>query len=370
MATSSGTERLHRLRDLMAERGYDAVLVRNVSDLRWLTDAARVFDGERAHDALITANEAWIHTDGRYHDALAAQIDASAWKLDQDIVGHAAWAAEHVVASRARVVAIEDSLTLGDFESLEWELKRKSVACLLPRMHNDIAKMRMIKDAGELEALRRAQKITDEAFSHMRGFVTPGLTELQIRAELESYMLSHGADGLAFDSIIASGPNGANPHARPGSRVVQTGDLVVMDFGASLADYQSDMTRTICVGAPSARQQEVYDVVRLAHETCAAKAEPGMLGCELHELAVRTIEEAGFGQYFTHGLGHGVGIDIHELPVAGRTGELPLEVGSVFTIEPGIYLPGEFGIRLEDCGVMGEAGYEPFTKSPHELVCV
>ena len=363
-------DRLGALRALMSERGYDAVLVRNVSDLRWLTGAVRVFDEERAHDALVTATQAWIHTDGRYFGALTAQIDAAIWKADQDNVSHAQWIAQRVLASGVRVMAIEDTLALGTYEDMRWQLNQSSVACLMPRMHDDLARLRMKKDAGELEALRGAQRITDAAFAHMRDFVRAGMTELAIRAELESYMLSHGADGLAFDSIIASGPNGANPHARPSARVVEEGDLVVMDFGASLNDYRSDMTRTVCVGEPTVRQRTAYDAVRRANETCAAAARPGMLGRELHELAALSLEEAGFGRNFTHGLGHGVGIDIHELPAVGKRGDLPIEEGCVFTIEPGVYLPGEFGIRLEDCGVMTAQGYEPFTESPHELICV
>lgn len=360
--------RLCAVRELMTKRGYDAILVRNVSDLRWLTGAARVFDSEQAHDALITESAVWLHTDGRYSGALAARTDRRVWQLDQDDVTHAAWAARHIAASGAHIVAIEDSVSLGFYEELQWELQKASVACLMPCLHGDLSKLRMRKDEVELDLLRRAQKVTDAAFAHMCEVIRPGLSELQIRAELESYMLSHGADGLAFDSIVASGPNGANPHARPSERLVEKGDLIVMDFGASLMDYQSDMTRTICIGKPSERQQAAYDAVRRANEECAHAARPGMLGRELHELAARILEEEGYGAYFTHGLGHGVGIDIHELPVAGKRGNLPLDEGSVFTIEPGVYLPGEFGIRLEDCGVMGSDGYLPFTESPHELV--
>ncbi len=371
MGQKNANSRLRVLRELMAERGYDAVLVRNVSDIRWLTGAARVFDGETAHDALITPDEAWLHTDGRYFGALSAQADSDVWQIDQEQdVTHAAWVAQRVRSGGVRVLAIEDSLTLGMYEDLNVELNKHSVACLMPRLHGDLAKMRMIKDAGELDVLKRAQRITDEAFAHVCDVVRPGLSELAVRAELESYMLSHGAHVLAFDSIIAAGPNGANPHARPSERAIEAGDLVVMDFGASLLDYQSDMTRTICVGTPSSRQIEAYDVVRRAHEAAADAARLGMLGRELHEVAARVIEEAGFGAYFTHGLGHGVGIDIHELPVVGKRGDLTLDEGAVFTIEPGVYLPGEFGIRLEDCGVMGPEGYEPFTESPHELICV
>ena len=363
-------ERLSALRDLMKQRGYDAVLLRNVSDLRWLTGVARVFDFEIAHTALITDENAWLHTDGRYFGALSAQLDDSVWCLDQKDVTQAAWMAKKVCSSGARVVAVEDTLTIGLYEEFEWELKKASIACLTPRLHDDIVRLRIIKKGDELEVLQRAQDITDEAFTHMCMYLHEGLSELQVRAELESYMLSHGADGLAFDSIIASGPNGANPHARPSARLVQNGDLMVMDFGASLMDYQSDMTRTVCIGQPSAEQRRAYDAVRLAHETCAQVARPGMLGRELHELAAKTLEEAGYGKYFNHGLGHGVGIDIHELPSVGKHGELPLEEGCVFTIEPGVYLPGKFGIRLEDCGVMGPDGYEPFTASTHDMVCV
>ena len=362
--------RLAAVRELMTKRGYDAILVRNVSDLRWLTGAARVFDSEQAHDALITQSDAWVHTDGRYFGALTARTDDRVWQLDQDDVTHATWAACRIAECGARVVAIEDSLSLGFYEELQWELQKASVACLMPRLHGDFSKLRMHKDEAELDLLRRAQKVTDAAFAHMCDVIHPGLSELQIRAELESFMLSHGADALAFDSIVASGPNGANPHARPSARAVERGDLLVMDFGASLMDYQSDMTRTICIGKPTERQQSAYDAVRHAHEECARVARPGMLGRELHELAARILEEEGYGSYFTHGLGHGVGIDIHELPVAGKRGELPLDEGAVFTIEPGVYLPGEFGIRLEDCGVMGPEGYLPFTESPHALISV
>lgn len=366
-----GNTRLGALRAIMDERGYDAVLVRNVSDIRWLTGAARVFDGETAHTALITQDSAWLHTDGRYFGALVAALgEGTEWQVDQEDVLHPAWAAGCVRQCGARVVAVEDTLPLGWYEGFEWELRQRSVACLMPRLHNDLLRLRSVKDADELLVLRRAQEVTDAAFTHMTGFIEAGMSELVIRAELESYMLSHGGDGLAFDSIIASGPNGANPHAKPSSRKVGSGELLVMDFGASLMDYQSDMTRTVCVGTPSPEHVKAYDVVRRANEEAARVARPGILGKELHDVAARVIEEAGYGSYFTHGLGHGVGIDIHELPVAGKRGDAPLVEGCVFTIEPGVYVPGEFGIRLEDCGVMGSDGYEPFTQSTHDLVCV
>lgn len=366
-----GKARLEQLRGLMTERGYDAVVLRNNPDLRWLTCAERVMDDEVAHTAVVTAEGAWLHTDSRYFGAFQERLASQGvWDVDMEPCDHPAWVATMLGKARVRVAAIEDTLTLGFYEELEHALNRCSAACLLPRLHQDVAVLRMVKDAEEVEMMRRAQRVTDEAFLHICGVMHAGMTELEVRAELEGYMLSHGADGLSFDTIIASGPNGANPHARPGSRKLVEGDLVVMDYGAAFGDYHSDMTRTVCVGTPSAEQAAVYEVVRRAHEECAERAVPGVTGRELHEHAVRVISDAGYGEFFNHGLGHGVGLEIHERPFVGRRGDDAIPQGAVFTIEPGIYLPGRFGIRLEDFGVMGEEGYIPFTESSHELVCV
>ena len=218
--------------------------------------------------------------------------------------------------------------------------------------------------------MRHAQTITDAAFDHICGFIKPGLTEQQIRVELENFMLNNGADALSFGSIIAAGPNGANPHAQPGQYVVKKGDMIVMDYGAGYHDYHSDMTRTVCVGEPTEEQRRVYDVVREAHEACAAAAKPGCIGTDIMALAEKVIGDAGYGDYFKHGLGHGVGIQIHENPNFNRRWNRPVPEGSVITIEPGIYLPGNFGVRLEDFGLMTADGFEPFTASTHELVCI
>lgn len=366
-----GETRLGLIRDLMSERGYDAVVLRNNPDIRWLTGASRVLDDEVAHTAIVTAEGAWLHTDSRYFGAFQERLGAyGIWHVDMEPVGHPAWVAAMLGKARVRVAAIEDTLTLGFYEELKHELNRRSTACMLPRLHQDVAVLRMVKDAEEIEMMRRAQRVTDEAYLHICDSMHAGMTELEVRAELEGYMLSHGADGLSFDTIVASGPNGANPHARPGSRKLVEGDLVVMDYGAAYGDYHSDMTRTVCVGSPSAEQTAVYEVVRRAHEECAERAVPGVTGRELHEHAVKVITDAGYGDFFNHGLGHGVGLEIHERPFVGRRGEDAIVQGAVFTIEPGIYLPGRFGIRLEDFGVMGENGYIPFTESSHALACV
>jgi len=371
MASNAINGRLARLRKLMEERGYDAVIIRENANLRWLTGASRVFDDETAHTAVITHDSAHLHTDSRYYGSFVERMgEDGPWQIDMEDTLHEEWVARLLRSLRVRVVAVEDSLTIGFYAKLERALDEVSIACLLPRLHDDVAFLRLVKDEEELGLLREAQRITDAAFDHICTYIRPGLTELQIRAEMEGFMLSHGAHALSFDSIVGSGPNGANPHARPGERVVQEGDLIVLDYGALYGDYHADMTRTVCVGTPTDEQRKVYDVVRLAHESCAKAAKPGMAGRELHEIAAKVIADAGYGEYFNHGLGHGVGIEIHERPFEGRRSKDIVEEGSVFTIEPGIYLPGRFGIRLEDTGVMGPEGYLPFATSTHDLVCV
>ena len=364
--------RVERLRALMADRGYDALIVRNNPDLRWLTGAERTFDDEVAHTAFVTADGLWLHTDSRYYGTFVDRMGEDApWKIDMDVVDAAWWAAQRVLETRSRVVAVEDSLDLAFFDAFQDECRRASVACLNPRLHDDIAdRLRVVKDEEELALMRRAQEITDDAFDHICGFIRPGLTEQQIRVELDNYMLSNGADALSFGTIVASGPNGANPHAQPGERVVRSGDMIVMDYGAGYHDYHADMTRTVCVGEPTDEQRKVYDVVRLANETCAAAIHPGVIGRDIHYLAVKVITDAGYGDYFKHGLGHGVGLQIHERPNFGRLYDRPCPAGSVVTDEPGIYLPGKFGIRLEDTGVITEDGYKPFGRSTHDLVVI
>lgn len=363
--------RIARFRTLMAERGYDAAIIRNNPDLRWFTGAERTFDDETAHTAFVTQDGLWLHTDSRYYNTFLTRLGPDTpWRIDMDIVDPARWAAARVLETRSHTVAVEDTLDLAFFDDLSDECRRASVACLMPRMHGDICDLRKIKDAEEIELMRHAQATTDAAFDHICGFIKPGLTEQQIRAELENYMLMNGADALSFDSIIATGANGANPHAQPGETVVREGDLIVMDYGAGYHDYHSDMTRTVCVGEASEEQRKIYDVVRLAHETCAAAAKPGCIGTDIQALAVKVITDAGYGDYFKHGLGHGVGLEIHERPNFGRSYPFPVPEGSVVTIEPGIYLPGKFGIRLEDFGLMTAEGFVPFTQSTHDLVCL
>ncbi|MEY8436774.1 M24 family metallopeptidase [Atopobiaceae bacterium 24-176] len=360
--------RVARLRALMEERGYDAVVLRNNADLRWLTGAERTFDDEVAHTAVVTADKLLLHTDSRYYNTFVERLGANGpWALDMEPVSHPAWTARALAGARARTVAVEDTVAVGFVDALACELDHASWACLMPRLHGAISRLRMVKDDEELALLRRAQEITDAAWEHIRSYVRPGMSELEIRAELERSMFEHGAEAVSFASIVAAGPQGANPHAQPGEYRVREGDFVTMDFGALYHDYHADMTRTLVVGEPTEKQREVYDVVRRAHEKAAAAVKAGVIGADIHRIAQKVIADAGYGDYFGHGLGHGVGVEIHEDPNFSLRWEEPVPEGSVVTIEPGIYLPGEFGVRIEDTGVVTADGYVPFTRLGHEL---
>ena len=197
-----------------------------------------------------------------------------------------------------------------------------------------------------------------------------GMTEREVAFELEQTMRKMGAEDLAFASIVASGANGASPHSIPGDRRLEDGDLVVMDFGARARGYCSDMTRTVAVGHATERTRAIFDAVRAANETVEAMLRPGVTGRAAHERAEYVLAEHGFAGKMGHGLGHGVGIDIHELPVLSPRNVAPLEAGNVVTVEPGVYLSGEAGCRLEDFGVVTADGFEVFTASTHELVII
>lgn len=368
---SAFDERVARFRAHMAEKGFDAAIIRNNADLRWLTGSERTFDFEVAHTGFITADGLWLHTDSRYYNTFCERMGTDhPWVIDMEMVAHPEWAAALVQKTGSRVVAVEETADLAFFDAFNAECAKISAACLTPRMHGDISDLRIVKDSEEIETMKAAQAITDAAFEYICGVIKPGMSEMQIRVALENYMLENGADTLAFESIVAAGPNGANPHARPGSYVVQSGDFITLDYGAGYHDYKSDMTRTICVGEPTDEMRKVYDVVLETHLACAEAAKVGCIGADIHNLSVKMISDAGYGEYYGHGLGHGVGIEIHERPVFGRLYDKEIPAGSVLTIEPGIYIPGKFGVRIEDYGVMTDAGFEPFTTSPKELICL
>ncbi len=361
--------RIAHLRAWCEQEGADAFFVRDTSNIRWLTAFDGVFDGERAHALLVTPDRAVLHTDSRYADACERAAAGTNIEVDIERVTHADFAATQVGrsasggAAEGFSLAIENSITLAEYRRLQ-----KALDASLLETADVVVGLRAVKEASEIARIRAAQAITDATFSHITGFMRPGMTEREVQRELENFMMRHGAEGLAFPSIVATGANGASPHAIPGSTVLEAGQCVVLDFGARAQGYCSDMTRTVFLGEPSARMREAYEVLRRANEEVECAIRPGATGKEMHELAERVLDAGGFGGRMGHGLGHGVGIDIHELPNLNTRNAKPLVPGNVVTVEPGIYLPGEFGMRLEDFGVVTETGYDVFTQSPHNMV--
>jgi Xaa-Pro aminopeptidase len=233
-----------------------------------------------------------------------------------------------------------------------------------------IEDLRQVKETAEIEAIERAAALTDAAFDHILGFVRAGMREVDVAVELEGFMRLSGSEGLAFDAIVASGPNSARPHAGVTDRVIGDGEFLKLDFGARVSGYCADMTRTVVVGRATAEHRRIYDAVLEANEAAIAGARAGMAGRDIDAIARTLLTARGFGENFGHGLGHGVGLAVHELPSVGRSARAAVRSGSVITIEPGVYLPGFGGVRIEDLVVVEDGGVRLLSHSPKQLIQV
>ncbi|HID62986.1 MAG TPA: aminopeptidase P family protein [Anaerolineae bacterium] len=227
---------------------------------------------------------------------------------------------------------------------------------------------RAIKDGNELDIIRKAVALADAAFARIVEFIEPGMTEREVAWELEVYMRTHGAEKVAFDLIVGAGPNGALPHHEVSERVISAGEPIVMDLGARVAGYHSDLTRTVCLGQPDERFTEIYDLVLRAQLAAEATIRAGLVAGEADSAARRVIAEAGYGEQYGHGLGHGVGLAVHEEPVIRPGAEEVLKPGMVFTVEPGIYRPDWGGVRIEDMVLVQEDGVEVLSRASKEPV--
>ncbi len=257
----------------------------------------------------------------------------------------------------------ETYLTVAELMTFEEKLNGK----LLP-YNEKIYGFRSVKEPWELDRMRKAQEITDIAFSEMLTRIKPGLSEKQLQAELVYSLLKNGADGMAFEPIVVSGPNTSMPHGVPGERIVQQGDFITMDFGAVYQGYCADMTRTVAVGYATEEMKQVYATVLKAQEEAIAMTKAGVQGKDIDGTARKIIQDAGYGEYFGHGYGHSLGMECHEAPNCSPRGEAVMEVNMVSSAEPGIYLPGKFGVRIEDVVIFTANGCENITKSPKNLI--
>ncbi|MBN2909880.1 aminopeptidase P family protein [Polycladomyces sp. WAk] len=353
-------KRIDRLRERLKEQDLEALLVTHPMNRRYLTG----FTGT-AGMVLVTEKEAKLLVDFRYVE----QAQKQAPHLDVVRVGGEPFRTVAGLCREwnvSRLAFEQDHLVYARAEKLKSILDGVEVV----PVSNMVEKLRETKDADELETLRRAARIVDEVFAEILKEIRPGLRERDIAFRLEFLMREKGADSSSFDIIVASGPRSALPHGVASDRVLEKGDLVTLDFGALYEGYCSDITRTIVLGKPNERQREIYDIVLHAQQAALEAVRPGVTGRDVDKVARDIITDRGYGEQFGHSTGHGIGLEIHEAPTLSVNGETVLQSGMVVTVEPGIYLPGFGGVRIEDDVVVTEQGKEVLTHSPKNLIVI
>jgi Xaa-Pro aminopeptidase len=360
------SHRRENLKAQIAANGLEAMLVTDLINVRYLSG----FSGSNGA-LLVFADDRGpvLATDGRYRTQAAEQAPdlevAIERALGRHLIGRAADAGVGKLGFESNVVTVDG------FDTLINELTERNAATELVRAAGTVEALREIKDDGELALLRLACEKADAALADLvqRGGLRPGRTEREVSRELEALMLDHGADAISFETIVAAGPNSAIPHHRPTDAVLANGDFVKIDFGALVAGYHSDMTRTFVLGKAADWQLEVYQLVADAQRAGREALRPGAGLRDVDGAARQLIVDAGYGEQFSHGLGHGVGLQIHEAPGIGATSAGTLLAGSVVTVEPGVYLPGRGGVRIEDTLAVGDetAAPELLTRFPKEL---
>lgn len=352
------------LRALLRDAGLDALLVTDLVNIRYLTG----FTGSNAALLVHADGEAGtvFCTDGRYTTQAAAEVPDLEHLIDRSsapaLVRHAAARPRRY----GRVGFESQHVTVEQYEIFA-DLAGDTRLHGTPRL---VERLRVVKDDTEIAALRAACAAADRALADLleHGGLRPGRTEHEVARDLESRMIDHGSQGAAFPSIVATGPNSAIPHHRPTDAVLTRGDFVKLDFGATVDGYHSDMTRTIVLGEPAQWQRDVYGLVRRAQAAGSQAVRPGADVVAVDRAARDPIVAAGHGEHFTHGLGHGVGLQIHEAPSLAATADGTLAAGMAITVEPGVYLAGRGGVRIEDTLVVREGTPELLTLSTKELV--
>ncbi|WP_419881334.1 M24 family metallopeptidase [Peribacillus sp. B-H-3] len=350
-------EKLQRFRQAMENVQADGFLITSTYNRRHMTN----FTGS-AGVVLISQSEAKFITDFRYTEQAGKQAQG------YEIVQHKGSIPEEV-AKQAKDMGIkklgfeQDHLTFSSFKSYENAFDGE----LIP-VSGLVEKLRLIKTPSEIKILKEAADIADAAFTHIVDFIRPGITELDVSNELEFFMRKQGATSSSFDIIVASGKRSALPHGVATDKVIETGDFVTLDYGAYFNGYVSDITRTLAVGQPSDELKKIYNIVLEAQLRAMAGIKPGMTGKEADALTRNLIDEKGYGEYFGHSTGHGIGLEVHEGPALSLKSDIILEPGMAVTVEPGIYLPGIGGVRIEDDTIVTKEGNEALTHSSKELI--
>jgi Xaa-Pro aminopeptidase len=350
--------RRNQLAERCAELDVDALLVTKLANVRYLTG----FTGSWAV-ALVGPQESVFFTDGRYGEQSRHEVPdlvrvASMEQPAGAILDHARRLGVGRLGFERHAVTVA--------QRDRWEETLEGID--LVGVGEEVERLRWAKDAEELAILRSAQDATDSAFEDILDLLVVGITERQAAAQLELAMARHGSDALSFDPIVAVGEDSAAPPQQPGHRALAEGDVIKMDFGAMVDGYHTDMTRTVAFGVPATELRKVHDVVAAAQQAGIDALRPGVVAGDVDRAARSVIDDAGYGDRFTHGLGHGVGLEIHEGPSLRRDGEDVLPVGAVVTVEPGVYLPGMGGVRIEDAVEVTEDGPNVLGTSTRELI--
>ena len=351
---------LSQIADKLSQYDLDAMLIVSEPGERYAVG----FQGEGY--VLVTREGSQYSTDGRYIEAAQKQVTGAEVVLISRERSHLALARDFLAARGLKRVGFE-SAAVSVAQHRRWQESFPKGCELIPAQEL-LDGLRASKDEEEIAAMVQAQKITDAAFGEILNYIRPGMTEQEVAARLVYELLRRGGRKVSFDPIVAAGANGSMPHAVPGETVIQKGMFVTMDFGCVYDGYCSDMTRTVAVGQPTQEMERVYETVLAAQKAGIAAAQAGMPGRELDAAARKVIEEAGYGDYFTHSFGHSLGLEIHESPNASPSETRPLPAGTVISAEPGIYLPGRFGVRIEDVLVLEEGGCRDIAQSPKNLI--
>lgn len=342
----------------MAAAGLDSLLVTDLAAIRWLTG----FSG--SHAKLLFAGDATaaLFTDFRYQEQVRRETSGIATVILRDSLAAELKSASFRLGDKMALEA--DHITWHEMRQLSDKLGNREFT----PVSSFFDEFREIKHIAELDRMRRAVVLSETVLEEVIGMIGPGVTEIDIAAEITYRHRKLGAEGDSFDPIVAGGPRGAMPHAKPTAATFEPGSLIVIDMGCIVEGYASDQTRTVAFGKISDQQREVYRIVREAQQLGIDAAKAGMAARDLDAKVRNFIAAAGYGEAFGHGLGHGVGVEVHEAPRVGTASTGTLREGTVFTIEPGIYLEGRFGVRIEDMVTLGAEGAEPLQRFTKELI--
>jgi len=348
------SSRVSRVRDRLLDLDADALLISSLPNIRWSCG----FTGSNGL-LLVGPESAHFVTDGRYTEQARAEVVGANVHIAEE--GLSTFIAEEsLLAPYSRIAFQADVVSVAKRDDLAETHDSVTWVPVTDALTKDIAS----KDSTEIDRIRAAQRITESVFEQILTAIEPGMTEREVAAEIVYRHLRRGADAMSFDPIVASGPNAARPHARPTDRTLRKGEMIVLDMGCFREGYASDMTRTVALGDPGKEARRGYEAVRKAQDAALTAARSGMTGQELDAVARDVLVEAGLDEYFSHGLGHGIGLQVHEWPRVSRTSDATLPEGACVTIEPGVYVPGEaYGVRIEDIIILRKDGSSTLTRA-------